>query len=115
MLFRSNLKTFFNVTAVLLLLFAAGLAGKTVHELRELIGWENGWLVSPMWSIESGMWASGTFYDFMRGLFGWHKSPENIRVITYFAYLIPVLYLYLRGSSSHGAATKTTKEPAQVA
>jgi len=112
---RLNLRTFFNVTAVLLLLFAAGLAGKTVHELRELIGWENGWLVSPMWSIESGMWAKGTFYDFMRGLFGWHKSPENLRVITYFAYLIPVLYLYLRGSSPRGAATKAAKEPAQVA
>ncbi|NQV96645.1 MAG: FTR1 family protein [Acidimicrobiaceae bacterium] len=32
---RVNLKTFFNVTAILLLLFAAGLAGKAVHELRD--------------------------------------------------------------------------------
>ena len=42
------------------------------------------------------MWAEGTFYDFMRGLFGWHNQAENIRVITYFAYLIPVMYLYFR-------------------
>lgn len=97
---RLNLRTFFNVTAVLLLLFAAGLAGKAVHELRELIGWEDGWLVSSAWTLESGVWASGTFYDFMRGLFGWHKSPENIRLIAYFAYLIPVLVVYLRGGTS---------------
>ena len=95
---RVNLKTFFNVTAVLLLLFAAGLAGKAVHELRELISWETGYLVSSAWTVEAGIWsASGTFYDFMKGLFGWHANPERIRVIAYFAYLIPVLALYLRG------------------
>lgn len=113
---RLNLKSFFNVTAVLLLLFAAGLAGKAVHELRELIAWEDGWLVQPMWTIESGVWSSGTFYDFMRGLFGWHQSPENIRVITYFSYLVPVLALYLRGgtSGSSRAAAEEGKETAQV-
>ena len=115
---RLNLKTFFNVTAVLLLLFAAGLAGKAVHELRELIGWEDGWLVQPMWTIDSGIWSSGTFYDFMRGLFGWHSSPENIRVITYFAYLVPVVALYLRGASTPAGGAKASeksRESAQVA
>jgi len=91
---KVNLKQFFNVTAVLLILFAAGLAGKAVHEYRELIGWENGWLVQPAWDIKNGMWASGTFYDFMKGFFGWHYAAENIRVITYFAFLLPTLYFY---------------------
>lgn len=95
---RLNLRTFFNVTAVLLLLFAAGLAGKTVHEFRELAGWESGWLVEPVWSIESGPWASGTFYDFMRGLFGWHREPEMMRLLAYVGYLVPTLAIYRRGS-----------------
>ena len=73
-----------------------GLAGKAVHEYRELLGWENGWLVQPAWTVESGMWSSGTFYDFMKGFFGWHNAAENIRVITYFAFLAPTLYFYLR-------------------
>ena len=111
---RLNLRTFFNVTAVLLLLFAAGLAGKAVHELRLLISWEAGWLVSSAWTLESGLFASGTFYDFMKGLFGWHKSPENIRVLAYFAYLIPVLLVYLRGSQSVSVPTTTNKEASQV-
>ncbi len=93
---RINLKMFFNVTAVLLILFAAGLAGKSIHEYRELIGWENGWLVQSAWTMSSGMWSSGTFYDFMKGFFGWHNAAENIRVITYFVFLAPTLYFYLR-------------------
>jgi len=111
---RLNLRTFFNVTAVLLLLFAAGLAGKSVHELRLFISWEAGWLVSSAWTLESGLFASGTFYDFMRGLFGWHKNPENIRVLAYFAYLIPVLLVYLRGAKSVPSPTTTNKEASQV-
>jgi len=98
---RVNLKTFFNVTAVLLLLFAAGLAGKAVHELRELIGWETGLLITPAWTIETGIWsAGGTFYDFMKGLFGWHANPERLRVGAYFVYLIPVLASYLMSSKT---------------
>lgn len=93
---RVNLKTFFSFTAVLLLLFAAGLAGKAVHELRELIGWESGWLITSAWTIETGFLAKGTLYDFMKGLFGWNASPERIRVLAYFAYLIPIMALYRR-------------------
>ncbi|MFM9085427.1 MAG: hypothetical protein ACKORC_03035, partial [Acidimicrobiia bacterium] len=91
-------------------LFAAGLAGKTVHELRLLVGWESGWLVDPVWSIESGPWASGTFYDFMRGLFGWHREPEMMRLLAYVGYLVPTLALYLRGSRGGAApaASPTT-------
>ena len=111
---RLNLRTFFNVTAVLLLLFAAGLAGKSVHELRLFISWEAGWLVSSAWTLESGLFASGTFYDFMKGLFGWHKNPENIRVLAYFTYLIPVLLVYLRGAKSVSAPTTANKEVSQV-
>ena len=111
---RLNLRTFFNVTAVLLLLFAAGLAGKSVHELRLFISWEAGWLVSSAWTLESGLFASGTFYDFMKGLFGWHKNPENIRVLAYFTYLIPVLLVYLRGAKSVSAPTTANQEVSQV-
>lgn len=95
---RLNLRTFFNVTGALLILFAAGLFGKFFHEYRELFGVESGWLVSPAWTVESGMWNSGTFYDFMKGFFGWHYQYEKIRLIAYFAYLLPVAWLFAKGS-----------------
>ena len=101
---RLNMRMFFNVTGALLILFAAGLFGKFFHEYRELLGFESGWLVSPAWTIESGAWGSGTFYDFMNGFFGWHNQAENIRVIAYFAYLVPISWAFLRGARDTAAA-----------
>ena len=95
---RMNMRAFFNVTGALLILFAAGLFGKFFHEYRELLGFESGWLVAPAWTVESGIWAKGTFYDFMKGFFGWHNEAENIRVIAYFVYLVPISWAFLRGS-----------------
>ena len=93
---RLDLRRFFRVTGVLLILFAAGLVGKAFHEFREALGLESGGLIDPVWTIESGLWADGTFYDFMKGFFGWHKETEAIRLIAYLAYLIPVMWLFVK-------------------
>ncbi len=93
---KIDLGSFFRITGVLLILFAAGLAGKAVHEFRELVEIESGWLIGPMWNISDGILAKGTTYDFLRGLFGWSRNPERIRVFTYFTYLLPVLWSFLR-------------------
>jgi high-affinity iron transporter len=91
-----DLRSFFRITGVLLIFFAAGLVGKAFHEFRELLGLEDGWMFQPMWLIESGPLANGTVYDFLKGLFGWASDPERIRVFAYFAYLIPALWIFLR-------------------
>ena len=109
---RVNLRTFFRYTGVLLIIFAAGLVGKAVHEFRELLGFESGWLIDPMWTVTSGPLRAdgGAFYDFMKGLFGWAADPERIRVLAYFAYLVPVLALFLRPDRSTApAATAVPK------
>lgn len=108
---RLNLKRFFQVTGVLLILFAAGLVGKAFHEFREALGLESGLLIDPVWTIESGLWAKGTFYDFMKGFFGWHKETELVRLIAYFAYLVPVMYLFLKP----GPTSTSTKQEAPSA
>ena len=76
---KLNLKTFFNITGILLVLFAAGLAGKAIHEFRELIEWEAGWLISSPWTIASGPFSSGWVHDFLKALFGWAPAPERPR------------------------------------
>jgi high-affinity iron transporter len=111
---RLNLRAFFNVTGVLLILFAAGLFGKFFHEYRELLGFESGWLVEPAWTVTSGAWSSGTFYDFMKGFFGWHNEAENIRVIAYFAYLIPIGWAFLRGDRTTKTSSVPTNEKVPV-
>ena len=96
-----RLATFFTITGVLLIFFAAGLVGKAFHEFRELFGFESGWLISPpVWEITSGPLAEGTLFDFLKGLFGWSSDPEPIRVITYVAYLVPVMWLFVTGTRS---------------
>jgi high-affinity iron transporter len=95
---KLNLGLFFRVTGVLLLLFASGLFGKFSHEYRELLGFEHGWLVEPAWDLKSGVWADGTFYEFMKGFFGWDAAAEHIRVIAFFTYLFPVGWLFVRTS-----------------
>jgi high-affinity iron transporter len=111
-----NLSTFFKVTGVLLIFFAAGLVGKAFHEFRELFGFESGWLISPpVWEFTSGPLSEGTLYDFLNGLFGWSSDPEPIRVIVYFAYLIPVLWLFLAGTRSSPTSTPTSPtEPSET-
>ena len=109
-----DLRMFFRVTGVLLIFFAAGLVGKAFHEFRELLGFEDGWLVQPMWIISSGPLASGTLYDFLKGLFGWAEDPERIRVFAYFAYLVPVLWMFLKPESTAtpvAAATEQIEAP----
>ncbi|MFM7755762.1 MAG: FTR1 family protein [Actinomycetota bacterium] len=96
---RLNLRRFFQITGVLLILFAAGLVGKSVHEFREALGFETGGLVNAAWTIGSGPWADGTFYDFMKGFFGWHAETEWIRLIAYTGYLLPVIWMFLRPPS----------------
>lgn len=93
---RLDLRRFFQITGVLLIFFAAGLVGKATHEFREALGLESGGVVDPVWSVASGLWADGTFYEFMKGFFGWHRETEWIRLITYVAYLIPAMYMFLR-------------------
>ena len=91
-----NLGTFFKITGALMILFAAGLAGKAAHEFRELAGFESGWLINSMWTLTSGPAATGASRDFIEGLFGWSPDPERIRVFAYVAYAVPVLWLYLK-------------------
>jgi high-affinity iron transporter len=101
---KIKLSTFFNITGALLILFAAGLFGKFFHEYRELLGFESGWLIEPAFTVSSGAFASGTFYDFMKGFFGWVADPERIRVVAYFVYLIPVVAIYARNTKKSDSA-----------
>ncbi len=115
---KLSLQTFFKVTGLLLIMFAAGLVGKAFHEFREFFGFETGRLIAPpAWEFTSGPLAAGRVYDFLNGFFGWSADPEPIRVITYLAYLVPVLWLFLKtpkasvGTSPSSASTASPATP----
>ena len=109
---RIDLRSFFNWTGLLLILFAAGLFAKGVHEFRELFDLEGAWYSAPVWELTSGPLATGWTYDFLRGLFGWDDDPERVRVVSYFLYLVPVLVFYFRGAITRPVASTDRAEEA---
>lgn len=85
---RLDLRRFFQVTSILLILFAAGLFAHGVHEFIE-IGWlpaivENVWDTSFILSKES---VAG---QLMGALFGYNPSPDLTEVIAYIAYFVAI-------------------------
>ncbi|CAB4363332.1 MAG: hypothetical protein F2681_07450 [Actinobacteria bacterium] len=108
---KIDLRSFFRYTGIVLILFAAGLVGKAFHEFPELLEFNNSWLMHSAWSITSGPFAKGTFYDFLNGLFGWANEPERIRVLAYGCYVVPVMWLFLRNPAPVTATADATVEP----
>ena len=88
---RVNLRVFFRVTGILIILFAAGLVAKGVHEFQEagLLGSvsEHVWDVSDIAWLDPESTQSG---EFLGGLFGWSPDPSFEMLLVYFAYLIPI-------------------------
>jgi high-affinity iron transporter len=103
-----DLGKFFRYTGVLLIFVAAGLVGKAAHEFSELFEFSNVWLMAPAWTIASGPLATGWVHDFLAGLFGWSSEPERVRVLAYFAYLVPTLYIFLKPTSTPHTAPEAT-------
>ncbi len=110
---RVDLKKFFNWTGFLLILFAAGLFAKGVHEFREYFEFEASWYSTAMWNITDGPLASGWVHDFMKGLFGWSPDPERIRVVAYVVFLIPTLWFYYRPTPNPDTTRSVDTAPAQ--
>jgi high-affinity iron transporter len=91
---RLNLRTFFNVTSLLLILFAAGLLSHGIHEFHEAE------VVPPViehvWDINSILPEQSTFGRFLSALFGYNANPSLIEVIAYFSYLVVALVSFFR-------------------
>lgn len=99
---RVNIQSFFKWTGALLILFAAGLFAKGIHEFRQLLDINTSLIADRIWTITSGPLASDhTLHDFLKGLFGWSPNPERIRFLAYFAYLLPVSWYYFAAASRH--------------
>jgi high-affinity iron transporter len=111
---KVDLRKFFNWTGLLLILFAAGLFAKGIHEFREFFEFEGSWYSKPVWEVTSGPLAEGsTTYDFLKGLFGWSADPERVRVVAYVVFLVSALWFYFRGAAKpsvvDGRATEAVR------
>ncbi|ROV56247.1 iron uptake transporter permease EfeU [Neisseria chenwenguii] len=99
-----NLARFFRATGVLLIVIAAGLFAGAFRALHEAGVW-NVWQVNPLdWSSTMPLDWSGVLHEdsplgvLLGGFFGYTHHPVLSDFVLYFAYLLPVLFLFLRGS-----------------
>ncbi|HID61261.1 MAG TPA: high-affinity iron transporter [Anaerolineae bacterium] len=81
---RLDVRRFFQVTGVLLIVFAAGLVAYGVHEFQEagLLPI----LVEHVWDINPILNEKGTLGSILKSLFGYNGNPSLIEVLSYVGY-----------------------------
>src|SRR4029453_4679031 len=91
---RLNLRQFFTVTGILLIVFAAGLLAHAVHEFQEA-----GVLpetIEHVWNTNAIVSEDSHPGQFLTALFGYNGDPSALEVGVWFAYLATALVLFLR-------------------
>ena len=91
---RLNLRQFFTVTGILLIVFAAGLLAHAVHEFQEA-----GVLpetVEHMWNTNAIVSEDSHSGQFLTALFGYNGDPSALEVGVWLTYLVTALVLFLR-------------------
>lgn len=91
---RMNLRSFFKVTGVILIVVAAGLFAFSVHELQEA-GWFP-FLEAHAFDVSATLPDDEGIGAVLRGLVGYNADPGVLEVVAWAAYLVVVGTLYLR-------------------
>jgi high-affinity iron transporter len=91
---RLDLRRFFQVTGILLILFAAGLVAHGVHEFNE-VGWIPS-VVEHLWDVNAIVDENSVPGQLLRTLFGYNGNPSLTEMIAYFAYLVVVTMVWRR-------------------
>jgi high-affinity iron transporter len=97
---RLNLRQFFTVTGVLLIVFAAGLLAHGIHEFQEA-----GVLpltVEHLWDTNGVVNEDTHVGQFLTALFGYNGNPSLLEVVAWATYLVVALVFFLRPLVSWG-------------
>jgi len=93
-IYRLDLRTFFNVTSMLLLLFAAGLLAHGIHEFHEA------GLIPPVveqvWNTNGILNENSLPGSFAKALLGYNGNPSLVEVLMYAGYLLLIGWAYFR-------------------
>ena len=111
---RLDLRLFFRVTGVLIILFAAGLVARGIHEFGEA-GLLPA-LLDPAWDLGFGYPGSTVVGRVAAEVFGWTPAPSLLQVLAYWAYLLPVALAFRARTRrpAAGAAERAVEAEAGV-
>ena len=102
---RLDLRRFFQVTGLLLILFAAGLVAHGIHEFNQV-----GWIpvvVEHVWDVNTILDENSLGGQLLQTLFGYNGNPSLTEMITYFVYIAVVGVFWRRDNRV------TVKAPAE--
>ena len=91
---RLNLRIFFRVLGVMLMLFAAGLLADAVENMQQL-----GWLPMggrPLWNTSSIIGESSSLGDIFHSLLGYAEAPTVLQIVVWFAYVVIAVAIFVR-------------------
>ncbi|MBL6983469.1 MAG: FTR1 family protein [Anaerolineales bacterium] len=91
---RLSLRGFFQVTNILLILFAAGLVAYGVHELNEA-GWIPS-IIEHVWDINHIFNEKSQLGLIFKALFGYNGNPSLTEVMAYVSYFVILSINYIR-------------------
>ncbi|MBI5029553.1 MAG: FTR1 family protein [Chloroflexi bacterium] len=84
-----DVKLFFDVTSILLVVFAAGLVAHGIGEFQEI-----GWLpilTAPAWDTSMWLNNSSVVGSILRALLGYNDKPSLLEVISYIGYWLVIV------------------------
>ena len=105
---RMNLRSFFRVTGLILIVVAAGLFAFSLHELQEA-GWLP-FLDARAFDVSSSVPDDAGIGAILRGLLGYNADPTWLEVVGWAGYLIAVGGLFLRTPPMPGSKSRPEQE-----
>ena len=99
---RLDLRRFFQVTGILLILFAAGLVAHGVHEFNEagIIPA----VVEHVWDVNTIIDETSLAGELLKTLFGYNGNPSLTEVLAYLVYLITISIFWRRENTAPAKA-----------
>lgn len=106
-----NLATFFKLTGAGLIVVAAGVLAYGFHDLQEarIIGGLNNLAFDVSQQIPPSSW----YGTLLKGVFNFSPATTWVELATYFAYLVPTMFLFFRPTASR-PSTRSTTTPQEV-
>jgi len=104
---RLDLRRFFQVTGILLILFAAGLIAHGVHEFNE-VGWIPA-IVEHVWDVNMFLDENSVVGQLFKTLFGYNGNPSLTEMIAYFVYIVVTAIFWRRENTVPAKATAESR------
>lgn len=89
---KIKIKLFFQVTSIILILFAAGLVAHGIHEFQEASVLPT--FVEHVYDINHIIDEKGTGGSILKAIFGYNGNPSLLEIISYLGYLLLSFVLY---------------------